>query len=77
MEWKAMTTLSARYVRRPQQRYVCDYCERAIIGPYIRLYGNGEHEPMWTLRLHPTEACCPSATRDPKVQAALAKASDQ
>lgn len=72
-----MTTLSARYVRHPRKRYVCDWCERGIIGPYIRLYGNGEHEPMWTLRLHPTEPCCSSATRDPKVAAALKKAEEQ
>ena len=69
-----MTTLSARYVRQPRKRYVCDWCEKAIDGPYIRLYGNGEHEPMWTLRLHPAEPCCPSGTRDPKVAAALEKA---
>lgn len=72
-----MTTLSARYVKRPRKRYVCDWCERAITGPYIRLYGNGDHEPMWTLRLHPTEPCCGKSGDDPKVAAALAKVSEQ
>jgi hypothetical protein len=72
-----MTTLSARYVRQPRRRYICDWCERPIDGPYIRLYGNGEREPMWTLRLHPTEQCCPSAARDAKTRAALAKTSEQ
>jgi hypothetical protein len=71
-----VTTLSARYVRRPRQRYVCDWCARPIDGPYIRLYGNGEREPMWTLRLHPTDQCCPSATRDEKIAAALRQATE-
>lgn len=69
-----MATLSARFVRRPQKRYVCGWCDKVIDGPHIRLYGNPNYGPMYTLRLHPTERCCPSATRDPKVQAALAKA---
>lgn len=72
-----MTTLSARFVRRPRRIYVCDWCGRSISGPYVRLYGRGmDNDPMGTLRLHPTEACCPSATRDLKTQAALKKASD-
>lgn len=69
-----MTILSARYVRKPRQRYVCDWCERGIDGPYIRLYGNGDSEPMWTLRLH---AACTSGANDPKVAAALAKAKEE
>jgi hypothetical protein len=72
-----MTTLSARYVKRPRKRYVCDWCEKAISGPYIRLYGRAHDcDPMNTLRLHPAEPCCSSGTRDPKVAAALAKASE-
>lgn len=70
-----MTTLSARYVRKPRQRYICDWCERPITGPYIRLYGNPDYGLMSTLRLHPAEPCCPSAVRDDKIAAALAKAS--
>jgi len=71
-----MTTLSARYVRRPRKRYICDTCGGVITGPYIRLYGNGEHEPMWTLRLHPADTCCSADSRAPKVRAAMAKASE-
>lgn len=72
-----MTTLSARYVKQSRKRYVCDWCEKAISGPYIRLYGRGmDNDPMSTFRLHPTERCCPSTTRDPKVQSALTKASE-
>ena len=68
-----MSTLSARYVRQPRKRYVCDWCERAITGPYIRLYGSAEREPPWTLRLHLTGSCRPG-DKDPKIQAALAAA---
>lgn len=71
-----MTTLSARYVKQPRRRYVCDWCARPISGPYIRLYGNGEREPMWTLRLHPVEPCCGKSGDDPKVAAALKRASE-
>lgn len=67
-----MPTLSARYVRRPRKRYVCDLCERSIAGPYIRLYGNPDYGPMYTLRLHPTERCCGNGECDPKIAAALA-----
>lgn len=31
--------LSARYIRRPRRRYVCDWCERGVTGPHIYLYG--------------------------------------
>lgn len=72
-----MTTLSARYVKRPRKRYVCDWCEKAIMGPYVRLYGNPDYGPMSTLRLHPAEPCISADSRDLKVRAALAKASDQ
>lgn len=70
-----MTTLSARFVRKPRRIYVCDWCEKPIDGPHIRLYGNGEHEPMWTLRMH--AACCSPETCDTKVQAALRQANEQ
>jgi hypothetical protein len=67
-----VTTLSARYVRQPRRTYWCDWCGRSITGPYIRLYGNGmESDPMHTLRLHPTDRCCPRPRADPKVAAAL------
>lgn len=68
------TTLSARYVRKPTRRHVCSWCAKLITGPYIRLYGMADSEKPWTLRLHPTEDCCPSATRDAKCAAALAQA---
>ena len=68
-----MTTLSARYVRRPRKRYVCDWCERAITGPYIRLYGNPDYGPMYMLRMHCQ--CCSPETCDAKVQSALRQAS--
>jgi hypothetical protein len=71
-----VTTLSARFVRRPQKRYTCDWCERPIDGPYIRLYGHPGYGPMSTLRLHPAEPCCGKSTRDEKIAAALAKASE-
>lgn len=67
-------TLSARFVRRPQRRHVCDACERTIDGPYIRLYGMADTEAPWTLRLHPTDRCCPNISGDPKIAAALAQA---
>lgn len=71
-----MTTLSARFVRQPRRRYVCDWCERDITGPYIRLYGHfNEHFKPYTLRSH--TSCLSPETRDPKVQAALEKVSDQ
>lgn len=34
--------LSARYVRRPRRRYVCDWCEHSIVGSLIYLYGMAE-----------------------------------
>ena len=70
-----MTMLSARYVRQPRKRYICDWCKRPIAGPYIRLYGNGmDNDPMSTLRLHPADPCCPAESRDPKVRDAMAQA---
>jgi hypothetical protein len=69
-----MTTLSARYVRQPRQRFVCDYCERSIVGPYIRLYGNPDYGPMYTLRLH--AGCMPSEPSNPKERAALERAKE-
>lgn len=72
-----MTTLSARYVRRPRRVYYCDWCERPISGPYIRLYGMADREPPWTLRLHPTERCCPNLSGDAKIAAALAMEADE
>jgi hypothetical protein len=65
------TTLSARFVRRPRQRFVCDWCGRMINGPYIRLYGMADTERPWTLRLHPTAQCCPNLNGDTKIAAAL------
>jgi hypothetical protein len=66
-------TLSARFVRHPRKRYVCDWCERGITGAYVRLYGHfNEHFKPYTLRAHP--GCLSAETRDPKVHAALAKA---
>lgn len=68
------TTLSARFVRNPTRHHVCSWCCKWITGPYIRLYGMADREKPWTLRLHPTEACCPSAVRDAKIAAALDQA---
>jgi hypothetical protein len=34
--------LSARFVRRPRKHYVCDWCERDIVGALIYLYGMAE-----------------------------------
>lgn len=70
-----MTTLSARYVRRPRQRYVCDWCGRSIPGPYIRLYGMADCERPWTLRL--PAGCTTRPNDDPKIAAALAKATKE
>lgn len=67
-----MTTLSARYVKKPHRTYYCEWCERVIDGPYIRLYGMADREKPWTLRLHPTEQCCPNLGSDPKIAQALA-----
>lgn len=65
-----MSPLSARFVRRPRRRYVCDWCERAITGPYIRLYGHfNEHFKPYTLLAH--VGCLSPETKDAKVQAAL------
>lgn len=65
-----MSTLSARFIRRPRQRYVCDWCGRAILGPYIRLYGLfNEHFKPYTLLAH--VGCLSPETNDAKVQAAL------
>lgn len=64
-----MTTLSARFVRRPRKRYVCDWCEKPITGPHIRLYGNPDYGSMYTLRMH--AACCTPETCDAKLRAAL------
>jgi len=67
-----MSTLSARFVRQPRKRYVCDWCEHAITGPHIRLYGSAhDTEKPWTMRLHATEQCCPNLGREPKLTAAL------
>jgi hypothetical protein len=72
-----MTTLSARYVKRPRKHYYCEWCEKVIDGPYIRLYGMADtHERPWTLRLHPTEHCCPNLGGDTKIAAALAKGNE-
>ena len=70
-----MGVLSARYVRKPRKEYVCDWCDRYINGPYIRLYGSAESEEPWTLRFHPTGNCRPSA-HDPKIADAL-RAADE
>lgn len=67
------TTISARYTKRPRARYTCDNCNRPIEGPYIRLYGMADREAPWTLRLHPTDQCCPNLSNDEKIAAALAK----
>lgn len=67
-----MTTLSARYVKKPRCVYYCDWCERPLDGPHIRLYGMADREPPWTLRLHPTEHCCPNLGNDAKIASALA-----
>lgn len=68
-----MTTLSARYIRQPKKRYVCDWCERAITGPYVRLYGLfNEHFKPYTLLAH--VGCLSPEAKDSKVQAALQKA---
>lgn len=66
-------TLSARFVRKPRKRYVCDQCERGINGPYIRLYGLfNEHFKPYTLRFH--SGCLSVETKDLKVRLALTKA---
>jgi hypothetical protein len=70
-----MTTLSARPVRCPRRRFVCDDCERTIAGQYIRLYGRAhDTERMGTLRM--CLRCCQRYTvqfrKDPKLAAALA-----
>lgn len=71
-----MTTLSAHYVKKPRKRYVCEWCERSITGPYIRLYGHfNEHFKPYTLRAH--VGCLSVETKDPKVKAALRQASEQ
>jgi len=68
-----MSTLSARYIRKPRQRYVCDWCECGITGPYIRLYGHfNEHFKPYTLRAH--VGCLSPDTKDDKVRAALGQA---
>ena len=66
---KAMTTLSARYIKRPRSLYHCDNCSRPITGPAIRLYGMADTERPWTLRLH--VGCVTDQSGDPKIQAAL------
>lgn len=68
-----MSVLTARFVRKPRRWCVCDWCERTITGPHIYLYGSGDTERPWALRLHLTGSCRPH-DKDPKVQAALAVA---
>lgn len=68
--------LTARYVRRPRKRWVCDWCERLIVGACIYLYGAPDptDRPLAT-RLH--VGCCPNHNGDPKVAAALAAAGSE
>jgi hypothetical protein len=45
--------LSARFVKHPDKRFICDDCNAPIYGPLIRLYGMAyEDEKPYTLRLH-------------------------
>jgi hypothetical protein len=69
-----MTTLSARVVKHPRALHYCDTCGRPLLGTHVRLYGMADSEPPWTLRLHPTEQCCPNLGSDPKIAAALTRA---
>lgn len=72
-----MTTLSARFVRQPRRRYVCDWCMRTIIGPLIYLYGMAEiGQHPYPLRYH--VKCCQEYMpwKNEKYQAALAKATE-
>lgn len=64
-----MPTLSARYIKKPRHSYVCDWCERRIVGPHMYLYGMAhEVERPYGMRLH--VGCC---QHEPKVMAALEK----
>lgn len=70
-----MSTLSARFIKKPRHTRGCEWCGRPITGPHILLYGAGEsHERPYNIRLHPTEDCCPTPVRDTKIIAALDKA---
>lgn len=73
-----MTTIAARYVRRPRRRYRCEWCNRLIDGPHVYAYGHADDgNPPFGVRMHPTEACCPSAVRDPKIRAVLASVPEE
>ncbi len=68
-----MPTLQARYVGSPRKRFRCDWCECAINGPHLYLYGSAEaHEKPFVMRLH--LHCISSDNTDPKIKAALEQA---
>lgn len=69
-----MPTLQARYVKSPRKRFRCDWCEYAINGSHLYLYGSAEaHEKPFAMRLHLHCIDSPNHT-DPKIKAALERA---
>lgn len=64
-----MTTIAARYVRKPRRRYICDGCNKPIAGPHVWAYGDADdNTPPFAIRLHPE--CC-AGTKDAKIQSVL------
>lgn len=62
-----MPTLSARYVKQGRRSYVCDACERRIVGQHVYLYGMAHETAKPSgMRLHIN--CC---QWEPKVINAL------
>jgi len=64
-----MTTISARYIRKPRRRYICDGCGKSITGAHVRAYGDADDQtPPFAIRLHLE---CAAETKDAKINAAL------
>ena len=71
-----MPTLQARYVGSPRKRFRCDWCECAINGPHLYLYGSAEvYEKPYAVRFHLHCIDSPNHT-DTKIKAALERARD-
>jgi len=61
--------VSAKIIKRPRKRRVCETCRKPIDGPQLRLYGAAEiGDPKWAAYIHPE---C-TEWKHPKVVAAKA-----
>jgi len=64
-----MTTIAARYVRKPRSTSRCAACDKYIAGPQVWAYGDADdNSPPFAIRMHPE---CAAETKDDKIRAVL------